>query len=50
MTNKIAELRDAKPDPFEHGLFVRLVDVVEAKPAKRLRLDPEGYFVILVRR
>jgi tetrahydromethanopterin S-methyltransferase subunit A len=50
LSRAIESLRDADSEPFEHGLCVRLVDVIEAKPARRLRLDPEGYFVILVRR
>jgi tetrahydromethanopterin S-methyltransferase subunit A len=36
--------------PYEHGLYVRLVDVIMAEPAKRLQLDQEGYFIILVRK
>lgn len=33
--------------PYEAGLKVDLVEVKRAKPAKRLRLDPAGYFVIM---
>lgn len=34
--------------PYEAGLKVDLVEIQRAKPAKRLKLDPAGYFVIMV--
>ena len=34
--------------PYEAGLKVDLLEVQRAKPAKRLKLDPAGYFVIMV--
>lgn len=36
--------------PYEQGLYVRLVDIIKAVPAKRLQLDHEGYFIILIRK
>ena len=33
--------------PCEAGLRVDLVEIKRAKPAKRLKLDPAGYFVIM---
>lgn len=36
-------------EPFAEALQVRLVDTIEARPAKRLQLDPHGYFIILIR-
>ncbi|MBI5556333.1 MAG: DUF4346 domain-containing protein [Deltaproteobacteria bacterium] len=43
----ILSLAEPRPEFFSHGLRVRLVDTIEASPAKRLHLDPAGYFVIL---
>ena len=34
--------------PYEAGLKVDLVEIQKANPAKRLKLDPAGYFVIMV--
>jgi tetrahydromethanopterin S-methyltransferase subunit A len=34
--------------PYEAGLIVDLVDVEKANPARSLKLDPRGYFVIMV--
>jgi tetrahydromethanopterin S-methyltransferase subunit A len=34
--------------PYEAGLKVDLVEIQKAGPAKRLKLDPAGYFVIMV--
>jgi arsenite methyltransferase len=34
--------------PYEAGLKVDLVEIQRAKPAKRQKLDPAGYFVIMV--
>ena len=36
--------------PYKQGLQVRLMDAITAIPEKRLRLDPQGYFIIHVRR
>jgi len=36
--------------PYEQGLYVSLVDIITAAPAKRLQLDHAGYFIILVRK
>jgi tetrahydromethanopterin S-methyltransferase subunit A len=36
--------------PYEQGLYVRLVNTIEAKPNKRLHLDREGYFIVLARK
>jgi len=35
--------------PFSQGLAVTLVEPSQAAPAKRLQLDPAGYFIILPR-
>lgn len=35
--------------PFHQGLTVTLVEPIRAVPAKRLQLDPAGYFIILPR-
>ncbi len=37
------------PPPFSQGLAITLVEPVQAVPAKRLQLDPAGYFIILPR-
>lgn len=34
--------------PYEAGLKIDVIKIQEAKPARRLTLDPSGYFVILV--
>ncbi len=36
--------------PYHHGLYVRLVETIKAEPARRLQLDREGYFIILIRK
>lgn len=36
-------------EPFVDAIRVRLLDTIAAKPAKRLQLDPQGYFIILIR-
>jgi len=36
--------------PYEAGLKVDFVEIQRAKPAKRLKLDPAGYFVIMAMR
>jgi tetrahydromethanopterin S-methyltransferase subunit A len=39
---------DQAAQPYEAGLKIDLVEVERATPAKRLKLDPAGYFVIMV--
>jgi tetrahydromethanopterin S-methyltransferase subunit A len=46
--NLVSYLNQLKLPPFESGLRVDVVEVKKAEPAKRLRLDPAGYFVIMV--
>jgi tetrahydromethanopterin S-methyltransferase subunit A len=50
LKNEIQLLNSLDSVPYEHGLYVRLVDTVNAEPAKRLQLDREGYFIVLVRK
>ena len=50
LKKEIRSLNSLNSVPYEHGLYVRLVDVIMAVPAKRLQLDQEGYFIILVRK
>jgi len=50
LKNEIRLLNSLGSVPYEHGLYIRLVDTVNAEPAKRLQLDREGYFIILVRK
>jgi tetrahydromethanopterin S-methyltransferase subunit A len=50
LKKEIRSLNSLDSVPYEHGLYVRLVDVIMAEPAKRLQLDQEGYFIILVRK
>ncbi len=50
LKNEIQLLDSLDSVPYEHGLYIRLVDIVKAEPAKRLQLDREGYFIILVRK
>jgi len=50
LKNEIRSLDSLDSTPYEHGLYLRLVDSVQAEPAKRLQLDLSGYFIILVRK
>ena len=50
LKKEIVSLKSRDSAPYKHGLYVRLVDIIEARPAKRLQLDPEGYFIILARK
>jgi len=50
LKDEIQLLNSINSIPFEHGLYVRLVDPIKAEPAKRLQLDREGYFIILIRK
>ena len=48
LTNQLELLNRQALQPYEAGLKVDLVEIQRAKPAKRLKLDPTGYFVIMV--
>jgi len=48
LTNRLDLLHKQAAQPYEAGLKVDLVEVQKAQPAKRLKLDPTGYFVIMV--
>jgi tetrahydromethanopterin S-methyltransferase subunit A len=50
LKKEILLLKSLDSAPYKNGLYVRLVDIIEATPAKRLQLDPEGYFIILARK
>ena len=50
LKHEIQLLNSLESVPSEHGLYVRMVDIVNAEPAKRLQLDREGYFIILLRK
>ena len=43
-----AELGMLDPAPYEQGLRVDLVEAKRAEPARRLKLDAMGYFVVMV--
>lgn len=43
-------LKISKSVPFKTGLLVDLIAATEARAATKFRLDPEGYFVIMVRK
>ncbi|MFZ0240950.1 MAG: DUF4346 domain-containing protein [Desulfobacterales bacterium] len=48
LNNRLELLNKKATQPYEAGLKVDLVELQKAKPAKRLKLDPAGYFVIIV--
>jgi len=48
LTRQLAALRDEPVHPYEAGLRVDLVEPQVAVPARRLTLDPKGYFVVMV--
>ena len=48
LNNRLELLNKKATQPYEAGLKVDLVELQRAKPAKRLKLDPAGYFVIIV--
>jgi tetrahydromethanopterin S-methyltransferase subunit A len=50
LRKQVLMLSSSEPVPFKTGLRVDLVGVTEATPASKLRLDPEGYFVVMVRK
>lgn len=48
LASQLEKLAGLKVHPYEAGLTVGWEPTQRAKPAKRLKLDPAGYFVILV--
>lgn len=48
LTNHLELLNKKATQPYEAGLKVDLVEIQSAKPASSLKLDPAGYFVIMV--
>lgn len=48
LTDRLEILEKQAVQPYEAGLKVDLVEIQKANPAKRLKLDPAGYFVIMV--
>ena len=48
LTRQLAVLRRQPVQPYEVGLKVDLVEIQTAAPARRLKLDPKGYFVVMV--
>lgn len=50
LKNQLRRLNRLERQPYEAGLTVDWIEAVRAEPAKRLKLDPSGYFVIMVRK
>lgn len=48
LTKQTDVLRLQPIQPYETGLEVDLVETQEARPSRHLKLDPKGYFVIMV--
>jgi tetrahydromethanopterin S-methyltransferase subunit A len=48
LVTRVAELGNLDVSPYEQGLQVDLVEAKRAEPARRLKLDKAGYFVIMV--
>lgn len=48
LATRLKQLDRLGNPPHEAGLKIDMVKIQEAKPARRLTLDPSGYFVILV--
>ncbi len=48
LTRQLAVLRRQPIQPYEAGLKVDSVEIQTAEPARRLKLDPKGYFVVMV--
>lgn len=48
LTTYLSDLNRLGVPPYESGLKIDLLEVKKAEPAKRLRLDRAGYFVIMV--
>jgi len=47
LARQVELLNKQAAQPYEAGLRVDLVEIQKAKPARRLKLDPTGYFVIM---
>jgi len=47
LSRQVELLNKQAVQPYEAGLKVDLVEIQRAMPAKRLKLDPAGYFVIM---
>lgn len=47
LTKPLEVLGNQPVQPYEAGLKVDLVEIQKAMPARRLKLDPGGYFVIM---
>jgi tetrahydromethanopterin S-methyltransferase subunit A len=50
LNNRLELFNKQATQPYEAGLKVDLVEIKKAKPSRRLKLDPAGYFVIIVMR
>ena len=48
LTGQLAALQRRPVQPYEAGLKVDSVEIRRAAPARRLKLDPNGYFVVMV--
>lgn len=48
LATHLSDLNRLAMAPYEYGLKIDLIEVKKAEPAKRLRLDHAGYFVIMV--
>lgn len=49
LKDELLLLNSLDTTPYKHGIRISLVESLEARPAKRLQLDPAGYFIIMVR-
>ena len=47
LAKQVELLNKQEVQPYEAGLKVDLVEILRAKPARRVKLDPAGYFVIM---
>jgi len=47
LDNKLRQLKHGEKQPYEAGLKVDLFEAIKAERARRLRLDPSGFFVIM---
>ena len=50
LKTQVASILLTTQKPYKSGLRVQLVEVTEAKSATRLRLDPQGYFVVMIQK
>jgi tetrahydromethanopterin S-methyltransferase subunit A len=48
LAKQLERLGDQDNQPYESGLKVDLIEIQKANPARFLKLDPRGYFVIMV--